>query len=204
MAARCRVGLKEKPTFFFDQRNVIVDRQIYLGMDRGCSSDELLSRLDALDRSTQELATAIAQKNALIAEQQPFIPVQTRAALRCDSQHAGHSRESSSVSSGLRSETRTGLRSGFNSNPCLKSCGPRLCFGSGSASSPTSSRGDSTPECKNEDKPIKCLAFANLSWSTIKRPFLGALPSDLACGGFDTPRWDIPRLLGKSRSPLTD
>jgi transposase len=45
-------------------------------MDHGCSSDELLRRLDALDRRTQELATLVAQKDALIAEQQALIAVQ--------------------------------------------------------------------------------------------------------------------------------
>src|SRR5262245_20735389 len=45
-------------------------------MDQGCSSDELLKRLDALDRRTQELATSVAQKDALIAEQQALIAAQ--------------------------------------------------------------------------------------------------------------------------------
>src|SRR6476661_5960627 len=45
-------------------------------MDHGCSSDELLKRLDALDRRTQKLATSVAQKDALIAEQQALIAVQ--------------------------------------------------------------------------------------------------------------------------------
>lgn len=45
-------------------------------MDHGCSSDELLRRLNALDRRTQELATLVAQKDALIAEQQAIIAVQ--------------------------------------------------------------------------------------------------------------------------------
>jgi transposase len=45
-------------------------------MDQGRSSDELLQRLDALDRRTQELATLVAQKDALIAEQQALIAVQ--------------------------------------------------------------------------------------------------------------------------------
>ena len=45
-------------------------------MDHGRSPDELLRRLDALDRRTQELATLVAQKDALIAEQQALIAVQ--------------------------------------------------------------------------------------------------------------------------------
>src|SRR3954451_12591177 len=45
-------------------------------MDHGCSSDELLRRLDALDRRTQELATLVAQKDALIAEQKALIAIQ--------------------------------------------------------------------------------------------------------------------------------
>src|SRR5262245_16950252 len=45
-------------------------------MDQGCSFDELLRRLDALDRRTQELVTAVAQKYALIAEQAALIAVQ--------------------------------------------------------------------------------------------------------------------------------
>src|SRR4029078_1314687 len=45
-------------------------------MDQGCSSDELLRRLDALDRRTQELATLVAQKDALIAEQKALIAIQ--------------------------------------------------------------------------------------------------------------------------------
>src|SRR3954469_3198071 len=45
-------------------------------MDHGSSSDELLRRLDALDRRTQELATLVAQKDALIAEQQALITIQ--------------------------------------------------------------------------------------------------------------------------------
>jgi transposase len=45
-------------------------------MDHGRSPDELLRRLDALDRRTQELATLVAQKDSLIAEQQALIAVQ--------------------------------------------------------------------------------------------------------------------------------
>jgi transposase len=45
-------------------------------MDHGRSPDELLRRLDALDRRTQELATLVAQKDALVAEQQALIAVQ--------------------------------------------------------------------------------------------------------------------------------
>jgi len=45
-------------------------------MDHGCSPDELLRRLDALDRRTQELATLVAQKDALIAEQKALIAIQ--------------------------------------------------------------------------------------------------------------------------------
>jgi hypothetical protein len=45
-------------------------------MDHGCSFDELLRRLDALDRRTQELATLVAQKDALIAEQKALIAIQ--------------------------------------------------------------------------------------------------------------------------------
>jgi transposase len=45
-------------------------------MDQGSPSDELLRRLDALDRRTQELATAVVQKDALIAEQAALIAVQ--------------------------------------------------------------------------------------------------------------------------------
>src|SRR3954447_19244985 len=45
-------------------------------MDHGRSSDELLRRLDALDRRTQELAAAVTPKDALIAEQQALIAVQ--------------------------------------------------------------------------------------------------------------------------------
>jgi transposase len=45
-------------------------------MDHGCSSDELLRRLDALDRRTQELATLVAQKDALISEQKALIAIQ--------------------------------------------------------------------------------------------------------------------------------
>jgi transposase len=45
-------------------------------MDHGCSNDELLRRLDALDHLTPELATAVAQKDALIAEQQALVAIQ--------------------------------------------------------------------------------------------------------------------------------
>jgi transposase len=45
-------------------------------MDHGRSSDELLRRLDALERRTQELATLVAQKDAITAEQQALIAVQ--------------------------------------------------------------------------------------------------------------------------------
>jgi len=44
-------------------------------MDQGCSANELFQRLDTLERRTQELATAVAQKDALIAEQQALIAV---------------------------------------------------------------------------------------------------------------------------------
>src|SRR5580765_8095422 len=45
-------------------------------MDHGRSPDELVRRLDALKRRTQELATLVAQKDALIAVQQEQLAAQ--------------------------------------------------------------------------------------------------------------------------------
>ena len=45
-------------------------------MDQGCSSAELLKRLDAMDSRTRELASAVAEKDSLIAEQQVLIAIQ--------------------------------------------------------------------------------------------------------------------------------